>query len=147
MKGYLGDALMLVIVLVVLFMGVYLWFAISPVMSAAFGDPGADTVMNNVNLSFLTLDNYLPYLYGVMAIAVVAVFAVIPIARPFVFIFALLFLMLGVFMTQFEGVVVQLLTLMSVPMPNLLYLIGQSKMVMIIVGISLIIVGFVRGEK
>lgn len=147
-RGYLYDILGLFLAVVVLLTIFYLWFTVSDSMVAVFGDADVTAFKNTFDAQLTQFDSNLPYFFGLLMGAVVVAFAALNINRFVVFIFAALLISLGLFMQFAEPQLATMVLLFGITeMPNLMYIIGQLKLIMFVMGLVMLAVGFIKGAR
>lgn len=145
-RGYIYDAVALFAVVIVILVAIFTWQMMSTRLSNTFGSPVVNDYVASFNTGIKGFDDNLPYLFGAFVVTSVAAFASLQINRFAIFIFAFIVLSLGLFLQFAEPQMVSLVLMLNVQnMPNLMFIVGQLKIMMIIEGIIMLIVGFVRG--
>ena len=149
MKGYIGDILYVGIFLAFLVLASFTWFTVSPQLATILNMPDVTQAKANTDISMFTFDSWVPILLAGLELAVIFAFAVLPLSRAYVFIFAFVFIFLVIVLQMYDQLAVQMFVLINnaVPMPNLLSSIAQVKLLAIVGGLVMLLIGFTRGTK
>ncbi len=149
MKGYIGDILYVGIFLAFLVLASFTWFTVSPQLATILNTPDVAQAKSNTDISMFTFDSWVPILLAGLELAVIFAFAVLPLSRAYVFMFAFVFIFMGIVLQMYDQLAVQMFVLINnaVPMPNLLSSIAQVKLLAIVGGLVMLLIGFTRGTK
>ena len=149
MKGYIGDILYVGIFLAFLVLASFTWFTVSPQLATILNMPDVTQAKSNTDISMFTFDSWVPILLAGLELAVIFAFAVLPLSRAYVFMFAFVFIFMGIVLQMYDQLAVQMFVLINnaVPMPNLLSSIAQVKLLAIVGGLVMLLIGFTRGTK
>ena len=149
MKGYIGDILYVGIFLAFLVLASFTWFTVSPQLATILNTPDVTQAKSNTDISMFTFDSWVPILLAGLELAVIFAFAVLPLSRAYVFMFAFVFIFMGIVLQMYDQLAVQMFVLINnaVPMPNLLSSIAQVKLLAIVGGLVMLLIGFTRGTK
>lgn len=145
-RGYIYDTVALFAVVLVILATIYVWQVMSVKLGTVMATPDTTDFIVRFNVGLQGFDSNLPYLFGAFVVTSIAAFASVSINRFAIFIFAFIILSVGAFLQFAEPQLVQMVILLNVQnMPNLMYIIGQLKILMLLEGFIMLIVGFVRG--